>query len=92
MPNCEKLARKLRPGKGEYDFRDVRKFLEECCGLFFRPGGKGSHFVFYLNEDDPDNVNSQITIPVHGGKVKKWYIEKMWAFLRSNGIEWRENG
>lgn len=76
MSKLEKLRRKLRNPGSDANMRDLQTLLEGFGFLLVRT--RGSHHIF---EYDDGEHRIQIVFPVHGKKVKRYYIKEAVAMI-----------
>lgn len=75
MSRAEKLVDKLRRLPPEADFGDVRKVLETHGWKLDRIRGSHHHFT------KPGANPPIITLPVHDGVVKRFYVKRVLEHL-----------
>ena len=76
MTKREKLRRKLRNRPADATMQEVQTLLSYFGFELVRT--TGSHHIFEY--DDGENF-SQIVVPLHGRKVKKFYIKRISQIL-----------
>lgn len=74
MTRLAKKLRALATGK-ELPWKQIVSLIEAYGGKVLVPRGGGSHFRIYIEGYDP------ITVPVHGGKIKRIYAEQIALLL-----------
>lgn len=76
MSKREKLRQKLKNNPNSVNFNDLRTLLTNFGFMLIRTSG--SHHLFQY--DDGTQIKS-VTIPVHGNKVKAFYVKKVTDLL-----------
>ena len=75
MSKLEKRLRALAAGK-DLPWDKIVVILEHYGVTVQPPRGGGSHFKVFVEGREP------LTVPVHSGKVKKIYAQKISEFLK----------
>ena len=76
MSKREKLRQKIKNNPNNVNFNDLRTLLTNFGFVLIRTSG--SHHLFQYNDG---TQTKSITIPVHGSKVKAFYVKKVTDLL-----------